>query len=507
MARIVTDYLEKSAEFFPDKAAFVDSSRTITFRQLRDEAYKIANELIRRSIFKKPIAVFLDKEVEAVEAFMGAAYSGNFYTVIDTKMPLSRIEKIISALVPEVIITDRKYHDKAVSFAGDAVVLCLEDIFSSEDADRDTVLAVTNRVIDTDILYVLFTSGSTGIPKGVIIGHRSVIDYIDWAAETFSFTSDQVFGNQAPFYFDNSVLDIYSTLKNSGTMYIIPQSCFAFPVTLLQYISTNKINTVFFVPTVLCRVADMNLLGRAGDISCLKNIIFAGEVMPARQLNIWRRALPDSVFANLYGPTEITVDCTYYILDREIADDEPVPIGFPCKNSDVLILNSEDKPAAVNERGELCVRGSSLAYGYYNNPEKTAEVFVQNPLNHSYPEKIYRTGDMVHLNGRGEIIFDGRKDFQIKHLGHRIEAGEIETAAGSLEGVEMCCCVHDSGKDMLILFYSGSALPDDIRKKLAAMLPDYMIPNANIHLESMPLNTNGKIDRLQLKNSALKGDY
>ena len=173
----------------------------------------------------------------------------------------------------------------------------------------------------------------------------------------------------------------------------------------------------------------------------------------------------------------------------------------------MLILNSEDKPAAANERGELCVRGSSLAYGYYNNPEKTAEVFVQNPLNQSYPEKIYRTGDMVHLNDRGEIIFDGRKDFQIKHLGHRIEAGEIETAAGSLEGVEMCCCVHDSGKDMLILFYSGSALPDDIRKKLAAMLPDYMIPNVNIHLESMPLNINGKIDRLQLKNSALKGDY
>lgn len=500
MARIITDYLEISVRTFPDKPAFIDSKRSITFSELRQEALLIASEFIRRNIFKKPAAVFLDKSVECISAFLGAAYSGNFYTVIDTKMPLTRISKIISTLEPSAIITDRKYKKLASEFAGAAKILCIEDILN-QPVNNAPVISVTNKIIDTDILYVLFTSGSTGTPKGVIITHKSVIDYIDWAAEAFSFTNEQTFGNQAPFYFDNSVLDIYSTLKISGTMYIIPQSCFSFPVTLLKYIQDKKINTIFFVPTVLCRVADLNLLERC-YVSCLKNILFAGEVMPAKQLNIWRRNLSGALFANLYGPTEITVDCTYYIIDRDIKDDEPVPIGKPCINSDILILNENNQPAKPGERGELCVRGSSLSLGYYNNPEKTAEVFVQNPLNKYYSEKIYRTGDIVHLNERGEIIYDGRKDFQIKHLGHRIEAGEIETAASALEGITLCCCVHDSVKDRLILFYCGTVESDFIKKALSASLPDYMIPNLNIKLEYMPLNANGKIDRLILKNKA-----
>ena len=318
------------------------------------------------------------------------------------------------------------------------------------------------------------------------------------SVETFLFDHDTVIGNQAPFYFDNSVLDIYSTIRNGATLYVIPQMLYSFPIRLLEYIRDNQINTIFWVPTVLSRVADLELLDKC-EIDCLEKVLFAGEVMPARQLNAWIRRLPNATFANLYGPTEITVDCTYYIVDRKIRDDESVPIGYACMNSDVMILNEKNELVETNEKGELCVRGSSLSLGYYNNPEKTAAAFVQNPLNNLYHELIYRTGDIVHYNERGEIIYDGRRDSQIKHTGHRIELGEIETAVFSNPKIRSSCCLHDGSKDQLILFYVGDIAEDDLRKYLNTLVPEYMLPNIYHKLEIMPLNMNGKIDRVKLR--------
>ena len=392
-----------------------------------------------------------------------------------------------------------KRNRKKISETGREFVV-YEDLLERDlsEAERKGVAEAENRIIDTDILYVLFTSGSTGIPKGVIITHRSVIDYTEWAGETFLFDHDTVIGNQAPFYFDNSVLDIYSTIRNGATLYVIPQMLYSFPIRLLEYIRDNQINTIFWVPTVLSRVADLELLDKC-EIDCLEKVLFAGEVMPARQLNAWIRRLPNATFANLYGPTEITVDCTYYIVDRKIRDDESVPIGYACMNSDVMILNEKNELVETNEKGELCVRGSSLSLGYYNNPEKTAAAFVQNPLNNLYHELIYRTGDIVHYNERGEIIYDGRRDSQIKHTGHRIELGEIETAVFSNPKIRSSCCLHDGSKDQLILFYVGDIAEDDLRKYLNTLVPEYMLPNIYHKLEIMPLNMNGKIDRVKLR--------
>ena len=374
----------------------------------------------------------------------------------------------------------------------------------TEDALK-AVEKAENRIIDTDILYVLFTSGSTGIPKGVIITHRSVIDYTEWVSETFNFDHNTVILSQAPFYFDNSVLDIYSTIRNGGTLHVIPPMMYSFPIRLLEYIRDHKIYTIFWVPTVLSRVADLNLLDKC-DIDCLEKVLFAGEVMPTRQLNEWIKRLPNATFANLYGPTEIIVDCTYYIVDCEIRDDEPVPIGYACRNSDVMVLNDEDELVGVNEKGELCVRGSYLSLGYYNNPEKTVVAFVQNPLNNLYHDMIYRTGDIVHYNDRGEIIYDGRRDSQIKHTGHRIELGEIETAVFSNREVKSNCCLHDSSRDQLHLYYVGDISEDDLRKYLNTLVPEYMIPNIYHKLDDMPLNMNGKIDRVKLKECMQGGN-
>ena len=503
MLHIVSQYLRNAERKYSCQIALVDYKKSLTYGDYLNYSEHVAYYLIKRNLFKKPVAVMMDKSVQAIISFLGVAISGNYYSVIDDKMPQNRIEKILDTFQPAVILYDKKNEKKAKmlfeSYGTDIISYDeIQDCVLTAE-NREEIINTERKIIDTDILYVLFTSGSTGIPKGVIITHKSVIDYTEWASETFNFDHYSRFGNQAPLYFDNSVLDIYSTIRGGGTLYLIPQMLYSFPIRLLEYIRDNEINTIFWVPTVLCRVADLGLLDKC-NVGCLKNIIFAGEVMPARQLNVWISRLPDAVFANLYGPTEITVDCTYYIVNRPIRDDEPVPIGYACENTDVLILNNENKLVEVGEKGELCVRGSSLSLGYYNNPEKTQEAFVQNPLNSLYREIIYRTGDIVHYNERGEIIYDGRRDSQIKHTGHRIELGEIETAVFSNSNIKSNCCLHEPVKDQLVLFYVGEIGEEILRKYLINILPEYMVPNTYYKLDQMPLNMNGKIDRVKLKN-------
>jgi non-ribosomal peptide synthetase component F len=232
-------------------------------------------------------------------------------------------------------------------------------------------------------------------------------------------------------------------------------------------------------------------------------VLFAGEVFPTRHFNYWRRRLPQATFVNLYGPIEITVDCTYYVVDREFQDDEPLPIGRPRRNVDVLILNERNEATGVNEQGELCVRGSSIAPGYWNDAAKTEQVFTRNPLNPSYPEQIYRTGDTAYRNERGEIMFVGRKDFQVKHLGYRIELGEIEHAALAVKGLGNACVLYDKAKKEITLFYEavGEASPASIRQELSRSLPKYMLPTVFHRMDMLPRNPNGKIDRQVLADT------
>lgn len=497
MIRLVTDYLDASAKKFPDKIAFADDRREMSFKELYEESRKIATKLILLDILKSPIVVYLDKSPECVAGFMGAAYSGNFYTPIDINMPVSRIEKIIKTLSPKTIITDVAHSGIAAQLYGDIPILQYEDLMSEKIQD-ELIEMVGTCLINTDVLYVLFTSGSTGNPKGVTICHSSVIDYTEWVTETFEIDSEHIFGNQSPLYFDNSVLDIYQTLKNGATTYFLNESLFSFPIRLLEYMQNRKINIIFWVPSALCLAANMKAVS-SKHVSCLRKILFAGELMPNKQLNAWRKEYPNVLFANLYGPTEITDVCVYYIVDREFADDEVLPIGRPCKNTDIMVLDENNKLVGEDELGELCVRGCSLSYGYYNNTEKTREVFVQNPLNNCYPEIIYRTGDIVKYNKYGELVYISRKDFQIKHMGHRIELGEIETNVSSLLGVDLNVCLYDELKKRIVLFYAGKINEHEIKDRLKQMLPEYMLPGRYVHLKNMPLNLNGKIDRHALK--------
>lgn len=223
--------------------------------------------------------------------------------------------------------------------------------------------------------------------------------------------------------------------------------------------------------------------------------------MPMKQLNYWRRFVPEALYVNMYGPTETYV-CTYYNVKREFEDDEALPIGRPCGNVDILVLDQENKPVfpGSGKEGELCVRGCTLASGYYNNPEKTAERFVQNPLNPWYPEIIYRTGDLVSYDAEGELLYHDRLDFQIKRMGYRIELGEIEAASGKIPDIEDCACIYDAGKQMILFCYTGRRMDrKELFKQLSLKIPKYMMPNRYIYLEQMPRNANGKIDRKRLK--------
>ena len=288
-------------------------------------------------------------------------------------------------------------------------------------------------------------------------------------------------------------------LKTGATLCIIPEALFMFPPMLLDYLKEKRIDTIFWVPSALCFTANAGVL-KEHILPDLRKVLFCGEVMPNKQLNIWRRAFPQVLYANLYGPTEITDVCAYYIVDRPFGDDEPLPIGFPCKNTDILVLDENDCLVKGNAIGELCVRGTCLAYGYYRQPEKTAAAFTQNPLNTAYPETIYRTGDLVRYNERGELVYVSRKDFQIKHMGYRIELGEIETAVSALPGVDMNCCLYDMERSMIVLFYTGEKKKEEIPADLKQNLPTYMVPQRIERLDDMPLNLNGKIDRVELKN-------
>jgi len=497
MIKNVLEYLEASFERVPGKTAFADDNVTLTFSDLYHQARSVGSFLAGNGVYRKPVVVFMEKGPENIAAFFGAIYGGNSYVPIDEEMPEHRIQLIFNTLEPQAIICDEKTSPLAENFDFNGNIYLYSDICGTEE-DTELLDSIRSKHIDTDPVYIIFTSGSTGVPKGVIAGHRSLIDYIESLSEALGFGEDTVFGNQAPLYFDASMKELYQTIKHGATTYMIPKSLFMFPIKLIEYLNSHRINTICWVVSALNIVSTFNTFDKILP-EYVHTVTFVGEVFPVKQLNKWRQALPDARFVNLYGPTEITGVCCYHVVTRDYGPDEVVPVGKPMNNCEILLLNDDNMLCAPGEMGEICVRGTCLALGYYGNSEKTAEAFVQNPLNDKYPELIYRTGDLGRYDENGDLVFMSRKDFQIKHMGHRIELGEIEAAVHAKEGIERCCCLFDDVRKKIILYYAGDADEAAMAVYIKSKLPRYMVPNYIERMDKLPLTPNGKINRVLLK--------
>lgn len=492
----VLAYLEETVQRVPEKLAFADDTTELSFSDVYRQSRAIGSFLHQSGIYKKPVVVFMKRQPKSIAAFLGIIYAGCYYVVLDEEMPKSRMSLILDRLDKGAMICDAETQARATAlYDADAVFLYDEIAFAEENTAA--LAQIREHQLDTDPIYIVFTSGSTGVPKGVIACHRSVFDYVEHLSEVLKFNADTIFGNQAPLYFDACLKEIYPTLKYGATTYLVPKQLFMFPVKLVEYLNEHRINTVCWAVPALTMISSFSTFDKVKP-EYLHTIAFASEVFPIRQFNLWRKALPNARFINLYGPTEITGICCYYEVDREFGVEESLPVGRPFRNTEIILLDEENHIPALGEQGEICVRGTCLTLGYYRNPEKTAEVFVQNPLNDLYPERIYRTGDLGKYNERGELMFLGRKDDQIKHMGHRIELREIEAVVNQCDRVQSACCLYDREKEKILLYYVGDVTAKQMTAYIKEKLPRYMVPNVIHSLPEIPLTPNEKIDRKRL---------
>ena len=497
----ILEYLERSAQLYPEKPALVDERQSITFAQALEDSRRVGSSLALSLAKGQPVAVYMEKSVENLCAFWGIVYAGGFYVSFNTQLPTSRLQQMQAVLQAPFVITDEEHRAALEEVFPPHRILLYQDLVKSA-VDRALLAQIRQRHVDTAPLYANFTSGSTGVPKAVVVGHRSTLDFIDHFCPIFSITQKDVIANQAPFDFDVSVKDIYSALATGATLVLVPRPLFSQPQQLLDFLCEHRATTLIWAVSALCLITTVHGLDYRTP-ETVNKVLFSGEVMPAKHLKIWMEHLPRAQFVNLYGPTEITCNCTYHIIDRERSYPDGIPMGQAFPNEDVFLLDGDDQlVTSPNVVGEVCVRGSALALGYYRNPDQTAAAFPNNPLNPCYPERIYRTGDLARYSTLGELHFCGRKDFQIKHMGHRIELEEIERAVSNLPGVHRCCCVFHSEKHRLYAFYQGELTSKELRLQLLPTLPPYMIPNVFRQVDQFPLNKNGKIDRTLLMKGA-----
>ena len=501
----VIDYLENSAKLHRSKIAVIEENKKLTYSELNNYSKRVGSFIASKSIFNEPIIIFMDKGIDTLISFFGSVYAGCYYSLINPEFPESRIMQIKSVIKSRFVITDSEHLELAKKYFSDYTVEDIKELKKTE-VNYKLISEVKSKHIDYDPLYVNFTSGSTGVPKGVVICHRSVIDFIDKFTELFNFNSNDIIANQAPFDFDVSVKDIYSSIRVGATLVIVPTRYFSNPSMLLDYLCDNKITTMTWAVSALCLITTFHGLDYKVPTHVNK-ILFSGEVMPMKHLNKWMEHLPNTMFVNVYGPTEITCNCTYHIIDRKRKYEDKIPIGKCFPNERVILLSEDNKEIhEVGKSGEVCVAGTSLALGYYNNPEQTNKSFTQNPNVDTYFEQIYHTGDLAYYNELGELVFNGRKDFQIKYLGHRIELEDVDKSIMKCDKVMRCCTLFDEEKSKLIGFYVGDINKKDLHAELKEILPIHMIPTKFIQIDEFPMTKNGKIDRKKLMSIYKDGE-
>lgn len=505
MKKTIIDYFEQTVSLYPDKVAVTDKEKELTFSQLKAMAMNVANVLNEKNLSNVPVAIYMKPTVNLTAAILGVLYTDNFYVVLDCESPDIRIQKILNTLNPSAILWDdhSDYLMEEEKNGNIALLEFEENLQPLNQIQREKIEQTQAKMTLESPAYALFTSGSTGDPKGVLVTHGNVISYISWFIECFEINSDDSFGSQTPLYFSMSVSDFYGSMFTGGCYNLIPKEHFAFPAKLIDYINDKKINVIYWVPSAMGIIVKWDLFKYAKP-KYLKKIMFAGETMPVKYLNYWRKNLPDAKFANLFGPTETTDICTYYKVEREFEESQSLPIGVPCENCQAFVVE-QGQQVEKGQMGELYIKSPFVAKGYYRNSEKTNEAFVQNPLHNDYIDIVYKTGDLVYENSFGEFEYAGRRDYQIKHMGYRIELGEIESVLNSIDQSLMSVCVYDKTKDQLTLVYEASKEMDaELANYAANKLPVYMRPEKYEKIDNLPINQNGKIDRKAISKMILE---
>lgn len=491
------EYLELAQEPFGNKVLYKDENEGITFSEALDKARKVGSMLASETLPRKPVIVLADKSVWTPIMYFGVLYSGCFYVPIGTDLPVYRMNLITETVNADLMLVDDLGAEIVKNLDYQGKVIRLDEALNST-ADLKRLDDIRRQAIDVDPAYIIFTSGSTGRPKGVVESHRQLIDYIESFSEAFDISDDEILGNQAPLDYIAAVRDIYLPLKNGASTVLIKKQMFSFPHKLFAYLNDCGVTTICWVVGAMSLCVEMKAFEKA-KLDYVRKVFFTGSVMPCKYLRVWQENLPDALYVNHYGPTEITASCTYYIVDHMVNDDETLPIGVPFRNTGILLLTEDGREAAHGERGEICVRGTSLALGYYENPEKTGEAFTLNPCNKMYDEIIYRTGDIGIYNDAGQLEFLGRKDHQIKHMGHRVELGDIENTAMTIDSIRSAVCLYDSFRQQIWLFYTGDIEVKDLAKQIREKLPSFMVPRKYEWLEELPQNFNGKTDMNKLR--------
>ena len=523
MAFLLHQLVSESALRYPDREAVICKERVLTFAELERESNKVAHLLLSLHIAKGDrVGLHLDRGIEAIIAACGVLKTGATYVPIDPASPARRVSYIVEKCEIKTLVTSQdklskleKAFPETVPFTYIVLMDETETIPSVlKPAQLMTRRSVSDElgksapqvnIIDTDIAYILFTSGSTGNPKGVMLSHQNSLTFVNSTCSFFDIQKEDRFSNIAPLHFDMSIFDIFVAFKAGACVIVIPEAVAMFPAKLAEYIAEKRISVWNSVPSALSLLATYNNLDSC-DLSSLRLILFAGELFPLKYLRRLQDALPGARFCNMYGQTEAN-SSTYYWVDRLSLEEKSVlPIGKSLPNFEVFAL--DEKGALIDEpgkEGELYVRASTVALGYWGEPEKTENAFVRNPLRPELRERVYKTGDLVHLDFDGNYVFSGRKDHMIKSRGYRIEIGEIETVLCSHPEIRKAVVIPIPDEligNRLLAVVEPLAMDkltrDDVLKFCMAQLPKYMVPETVQFRECLPMTSSGKVDRKKL---------
>lgn len=525
MSGLLQDFLVRQAERRPERVALVFRESRVSYGQLEEESGKLARVL--RELGCRPgdrVVLAAAKSPAAILGMIASLKAGCAYVPVDVESPAARVERIVRAVEPRAVLVGEgavPLVDALVgsgALASSAVIVSVldrplagerfETVVCARDWADGEGLPPLPRVSPNDPAHILFTSGSTGEPKGVVVTHASVCHFVEWAIDYFGATAEDRFSGHAPLHFDLSTFDLFGALAAGAELHLVPPERTLLPHRLADFIREAELTQWFAVPSTFTLLAAADAL-RERDFPSLERVLWCGEVLPPSVLRYWMERVPHASFTNLYGPTETTIASSFHTVSEPPRSDEPIPIGVACPGEELLLLDDELRPVAPGELGEIVIGGVGVSPGYWRDEERTREAFVLDPRGSG--SRLYRTGDLGRVGPDGLLYFHGRKDCQIKHRGYRIELGEVEHALTALQEVAECAVVAIEtdgfpGTEICCAYVptpGRSSSPRQVRRALRARLPAYMIPTRWRELEALPRNPNGKIDRPRIRDSFL----